>query len=995
MKNNLKKVISTFAALTMALSSFSAFAANFTDVADTASYKQAVDELVALKVVSGYAEDGTFRPDNNVTRAEAAKMIVAGYGPAYTASAEAASNAVTNFTDVDNANGSGTKHWGAGYVKVGVDSQFINGYGDGTFGPDDQVTYAQAVKMLMVCLGFGSLAENNGGWPNGYLTLANQYGVTDGVAVAGADTYITRAQFAQLIDNAINTPIVDQTYSALGYTKVLDGTGRNYQTLLINNHNAYKVKGRVVATNKSTGGDASLSEDEVTLRIEVANNFENEYVNVRSKSDDATDAVDITAYVGDTIAADLLYTYADFVIQLDPNTDEYTILAVSASAKNDTVELDANDFKAGTTEENATFAKTNRDDYDYLRAYKTDSISNTKRSYKVSKNVKVVINGTEMDAELSSLYKTYLEDNETGTVTLVDTPQEGSTNKDGIYDYIVIDYKRTAVVDEVDTANTEGRVYLSEGGTLGALARNALIKINLDDEDYSYKFTLNGKEIKYTDLQENDVLSIAYNPNVKDINESYFLDVIVTRGAVEGTVTRTGTKNDKTYIVVDGKEYYCNSNIADELKAGESYSLYVDSDNNVVYYDELASSVKYALLERAIYNDTRDENTITLATATGVQTLVLNTKVKLSAMQEICYANKKDGNKNSVDKRMVTYKTNSKNEVTSVTALADTKSTESIDGVFNERTSRVDNFEIGENTVILNVADAIEDATAETYKASDVTTATLANFEDDETYQGYVLNDRYSDGTVKFVVITEGAGGYAPAASLAFVQSVSNNGDNDVITAVVKGEVVDLEFDGDALASGKDIAKGDAIAYKLDGEGLVKDAELLFSAADLGNGTASDLYRWQPTGADPFQPSDKYGNTWYVKSGIDKWDNKAESDDKAVRLAYGVVADKMNGSLSLLDVDVKDGTYTSYDNGGNNYAVATDVNVAVLDFSTRDQDVEAGRLASASATSYKRYADEKTHIVDWSDLDENAVTTAFVKVVDKTITDIYYFVSNY
>ena len=77
MNKNLKKVISSVAALTMVASSVAAFAVDFPDVESTASYAQAVQELSALDVISGY-EDGTFGPDKLVTRAEITKMIVDG-----------------------------------------------------------------------------------------------------------------------------------------------------------------------------------------------------------------------------------------------------------------------------------------------------------------------------------------------------------------------------------------------------------------------------------------------------------------------------------------------------------------------------------------------------------------------------------------------------------------------------------------------------------------------------------------------------------------------------------------------------------------------------------------------------------------------------------------------------------------------------------------------------------------------------------------------------
>ena len=72
---NFKKVISAVIALAMSVSSLVAVnASSFSDVADTAAYAEAVDVLSALGIVTGYT-DGTFKPEGEITRAEAATII--------------------------------------------------------------------------------------------------------------------------------------------------------------------------------------------------------------------------------------------------------------------------------------------------------------------------------------------------------------------------------------------------------------------------------------------------------------------------------------------------------------------------------------------------------------------------------------------------------------------------------------------------------------------------------------------------------------------------------------------------------------------------------------------------------------------------------------------------------------------------------------------------------------------------------------------------------
>ena len=51
--------------------------------------------------------------------------------------------AEATFTDVP------TTHWSYSYVERAVNEGWIGGYGDGRFGPNDQVTYAQLSTMLI------------------------------------------------------------------------------------------------------------------------------------------------------------------------------------------------------------------------------------------------------------------------------------------------------------------------------------------------------------------------------------------------------------------------------------------------------------------------------------------------------------------------------------------------------------------------------------------------------------------------------------------------------------------------------------------------------------------------------------------------------------------------------------------------------------------------------------------------------------------------------
>jgi hypothetical protein len=75
----MRKVLSFVLVLSLVLGSFSmAFAAPLSDVAGE-DFEDAVNVLTELGVVSGYP-DGTYKPDNIVTRAEMAVIVVRALG---------------------------------------------------------------------------------------------------------------------------------------------------------------------------------------------------------------------------------------------------------------------------------------------------------------------------------------------------------------------------------------------------------------------------------------------------------------------------------------------------------------------------------------------------------------------------------------------------------------------------------------------------------------------------------------------------------------------------------------------------------------------------------------------------------------------------------------------------------------------------------------------------------------------------------------------------
>ncbi|QSX05271.1 S-layer homology domain-containing protein [Sedimentibacter sp. zth1] len=146
----MKKVLSLVVIIAMVLSSMSfAFASTFEDVdAENEKLVEATNLLNSLGIIKGY-EDGSFKPEKTVKRAEMAKMLIValGYG-------EIASDTPI-FTDCQT-------HWAKGYIALANDLGIIEGKGNGIFDPEAPVTYEQAATMLLRALGYTNESVNGG-----------------------------------------------------------------------------------------------------------------------------------------------------------------------------------------------------------------------------------------------------------------------------------------------------------------------------------------------------------------------------------------------------------------------------------------------------------------------------------------------------------------------------------------------------------------------------------------------------------------------------------------------------------------------------------------------------------------------------------------------------------------------------------------------------------------------------------------------------------------
>ena len=209
------------------------FAEAFSDIGE-ATYVDEITTLAEQGIIQG-DDSGAFRPNDSITSAEFAKLVCM-----ISKDYESLKIESNIFDDVPD------DYWAKTYINYCYYKKIINGINETTkheplyfvdldengnvigisesiylesvaaasepnhveeklyFAPETPITYNEAVKMLVVFLGYEPYAEVYG-YPEGYIKAAEGTGLGEGIIYNG-DDYITREIASKLIYDAINIP---------------------------------------------------------------------------------------------------------------------------------------------------------------------------------------------------------------------------------------------------------------------------------------------------------------------------------------------------------------------------------------------------------------------------------------------------------------------------------------------------------------------------------------------------------------------------------------------------------------------------------------------------------------------------------------------------------------------------------------------------------------------------------------------------------------------
>jgi hypothetical protein len=187
------KTAAVVLALTLLLGSFT------TAFADTTTYPSdvmntplitPVKYLIDKKVLSGYP-DGTFKPDNLITRAEIAVAVAKMTNRANDLEAMAKKNVFTDLTGYD---------WAKGHINALVDVGILKGKTATTYAPGSNISYAELITILVrTNSSAASELEAQGNWPNNYIQYVQMYNMLGNVVVTDWNAPATRGDTAMLM----------------------------------------------------------------------------------------------------------------------------------------------------------------------------------------------------------------------------------------------------------------------------------------------------------------------------------------------------------------------------------------------------------------------------------------------------------------------------------------------------------------------------------------------------------------------------------------------------------------------------------------------------------------------------------------------------------------------------------------------------------------------------------------------------------------------------
>lgn len=805
--NSFKKTLALVVAIVMALGmvALAGPSITFTDVPEDATYRSQLEVMRALGVLIG-DDAATFRPEESISRAEFAKIVC------FMVGVKDQPQGTTRFTDVPSS------HWASGYVNFASNYQgIINGYGDGRFGPDDKVTYEQAIKMLVSALGYGVAAAQKGGWPTGYWTIAGETQILKSYMNVSGVAEAKRKDIAVLLYNALEVPLMEQvTYGGTTEWRVMDGSSflTTMKSLEYNKLGFTRIRGDVVATEfASIQSSGTASEDHV--RVNLGNSRQDNVGNdaffnstIESFKVGVSDAEKFLGFKSEIyVGKDEYGEYYIAYIRKDPRVDVVTIPADKIMNV-----IDGSPVVIEYDEGGRYYSRLDVDP-------SAEMVYNGKNTFSGSRDLVQELEEmfyiTEEGGKLFDGYVEFIRSENNGT---------------GYYDSVFVHEAKSGVVDTVNTTSYK-ITFKNDDQSMNTLT------LDPTNKDVAFTLKKDGKDIALSEIKEWDILNVYRSQDEELVN------IVVGGTVAEGTIAEAEIvaggnsfgKDSAPFFMqnkytIDGKEYQLAYGVFSRgrVDVGDEVKAYVNLAGKITAFEIISKiSDNYAFVNEVATLDGIsggaevqfiDKNgDVKIASTTSKLSVkrwngseyaslgrdkVTNAVIeKISAADFITTLGGGSGVTNHQVGQLWVVRLNGSGYIDEV-ILPFTTSPD-IDG-FSQDTNPADSqftfkkssnkfsgsagtFYIGDETILFNIAEGDED-----FSDSTVTKATI--FKDNEQVDKLTAYD-FDDGNVAAAIVAKGA-----------TASVSD----DTAMAVVTGVGKTYNADGDSVSRIRYLSEGDS-----------------------------------------------------------------------------------------------------------------------------------------------------------------------------------------
>ncbi len=840
--------------------------------------------------------------------------------------------------------------WAISDIRTAYDLKIINGMSATEFAPNAQVTVEQALKMIVCALGYYPMALQSVG---GDVNAIWPAGYTNVASDLGIDVGVVTGYNKPAKRSDIATFVFNSLEVDLMETKVYNDLEKIQilkDTNLLNNKLKIYYGYGELIADNKNTVDASGS---VAREGEVIL-YENDF------------AANDVFYVGSVATEGLVGRSVKYYYKRNNDGEKTLVYLYDTTKSSSVVKIDPESIHSitgtwGTGVELSYWAKeTDR---------KTTDVDIAEDPV-ISINGRVIDNSSKTPSEVFNI--------DSGSIELISSANNGEFNKINIVSYI------TYVVGSVSTSQ---KMVIDMYKT--SIQGNT-VTLDADDDDTTLTMTRasNGSSVSLSSLSKYNVISVKQSIGT---NGKGTIDVIVSNDTVTGNVSSLDL--DLDLVSVDGKDYklskYAKTYLAsqiDTLAINDSVKFYLDKDGDIAAFEKVASlNTTYAFICGVAAED--DTLRFRLIEQNGAKTTVTAASkgVKIDGTSYTDFdiaegvllgtADNIDGNETN-GSQLVRITKNNQGNITAVdtVAVGDNETSSDLTLVksstsyeYNSSNNQFVNgsnkFMVDSSTIIFAVPSTRTDYDAYSKK-------TLSSFKDGQSYSNIEAYDYTSGslGKVKCIVVYGTSGGSALSADSPIIITTDKN-----LTTNSEGETVYNVF---GYMFGQDVSND-----------TTEDDAFTKNTTKFDDAIAGDIYRVAFTGDDFNNYSEKLlsvsGSSMtsaFYREGV------AGDTDSDYVVAHGLLLGGDGDTFMLAktnDIDdlINEDSYDEY-----TFKVTSSTIFAVYDAKAhKDSRVTLG--ADNILMAMPSFADTKDFIV--KDEDGNITSTTGVDA-----SEIFVYVAN-